>query len=155
MPQFPQVLCIIGCVCLLGAVSVCVLECCLGASVFCMFSEECVLPTFPTPITTCAPWVVQAWPGFAASPPHFSLAPPLTKHTARVHPMCLWVDALLPRLKRVYMMCSMHSPCPPPQSAPQRTRWAAPGSLLPYLPLPAVQPCALACVSVSLTCHVM
>lgn len=131
MPQFPQVLCIIGCVCLLGAVSVCVLECCLGASVFCMFSEECVLPTFPTPITTCAPWVVQAWPGFAASPPHFSLAPPLTKHTARVHPMCLWVDALLPRLKRVYMMCSMHSPCPPP-SLPRKGQDGRP--LAPFSP---------------------
>lgn len=35
------------CVC----VSVCVLACCLGASVFCMFLEECVLPILPIPIT--------------------------------------------------------------------------------------------------------
>lgn len=32
-------------------VSVCVLACCLGASVFCMFLEECVLPILPIPIT--------------------------------------------------------------------------------------------------------
>nr|XP_004057575.1 uncharacterized protein LOC101149374 [Gorilla gorilla gorilla] len=77
--------------------SVCVLACCLGAGVFCMFSDKCVPPA-QAPATiepTCAPRVPcgwsRAWPGLSAP-----LPPPPCSHpsrsTLRVHPMYPWVD---------------------------------------------------------------
>lgn len=91
------------------------------------------------------------WPGFAASPPPFSPALPLTKHTVRVHPMCLWVNARSCHALSVCTLCVLciHPAPPHPQPAPQRTRWVAPSSLLSHLPLSAVQLCALACFCVA------
>lgn len=49
----------------------------------------------------------------------------------------------MPHLECVYMMCSMHSPCPP--ACPAEDKMVAPGSLPPHLP-PAC--CAAVCVGV-------
>ena len=76
-----------GCVCLLAAVSVRVLELLSGG--WCLLHvlrRVCAahLPAKPLPPSSpCVPcgWS-RAWPGLAASPPPFSLALPFTKHTA-------------------------------------------------------------------------
>nr|XP_012325413.1 uncharacterized protein LOC105729291 [Aotus nancymaae] len=129
--------------------SVCVLVCYLGDGVFCMFSDKCVLPAqAPTTIKphvcpTCALRVVPGLARAQCSSSPSSLFLPLTKHTACPSHVPVGRCTLLPRPERAHMMCSMHSPCPP-QPAPQRTRWVAPGSLPP--PTPAR--CAAVCVGV-------
>lgn len=96
----------------------------------------------PSPCVPCG-WS-WAWPGLAASPSPFSLAPPLMKHTACPSHVPVGRCTLLPRLERVYMMCSMHSPCPP--SLPRRGQdgWRP----APFFPPPPPSRCAAVCVGV-------
>lgn len=70
-----------------------VLECCLGVVSF-TWSWRCVC--YPPTRPHLQPCVLWGGPGLVRAhcfPSPLTLALPLTKHTARVHPMCLWVDA--------------------------------------------------------------
>lgn len=106
-------------------------------------------PPARKPLPPSSPCVPRGWSRALARarcfPSPFSLALPFTAHC--VHPMCLWVDARsCHALSRVYMMCSMHSPCPTP-SLPRRGQdgWppAPPSPTRPTLPC-----CATVCVEV-------
>lgn len=120
--------------CLLAAVSVCVLECCLGASVLRLawsWRSVCCQPS-RTYNHVC--------PVGGPGPGQGSLLPlPFNPSSASHEAHCACPShvpvgrrTLLPRLERVYMMCSMHSPCPP--ACPAKDKMVAPR--LPSTPCP-------------------
>lgn len=102
----------------------------------CSWTSVCCSPsTHLPPLSPLSPSVPcgwsWAWPGLAAPPP----CPPqpcLSKHTECPSHVPVGRCTLLPRLERVYMMCSMHSPCPP--SPPRRGQDGWPPA--PFSPCP-------------------
>lgn len=111
-----------------------------------MFSDECVLLPLHTPTATkptCAPWVVL---GLARARCFPSPPSPASHeaHCVSIPCACGSMHALATPRACVHDVFYAFTLSPKP--APQRTRWVAPGSLLPPPPGPAR--CAAVCVGV-------
>lgn len=149
-PAFYKIPHLTGSTCLLTAVHACVLDGCLGAGVFCMFSDlsVCCLPsTHLSP--TVPPWWSRA---HARTQCFHSPLPCLVQSTLPVHLTCPWLSTLLSCLERIHnVFYALTLP------SPQRTRWLPPAPFPPPLSLSPRPLCSCVrwCVSVSLACHVM